>query len=138
MVASEDIPVQKVLVEYDDGQSLIYDYHLFSPIFNSIEWKTGEVKVAKIDRIYNLYPNTYTIERGLHSCKKIAFLPDFNNAWVSKLHEELDGYSLLWYKTKNEIVVDAIIPKGSHYYLNEYGEYVSDKLMMTGISKRIF
>ena len=132
MVASEDIPVQKVLRKHDDGQ-------LFSPVFNSIGWKRGEVKVARIDSIYHLYPNTYIIECGLHSCKKITFLSGVNKeAWVSTLHEELDCYSPLWYKAKNEIVVDAIIPKGSHYYLNEYGEYVSDKLMMTGISKENF
>ena len=32
-------------------------------------------------------------------------------------------------------VFDAVIPKGANYYVNEHGEYVSDKLIVKDITK---
>ena len=69
----------------------------------------------------------YHITYGLHSCHKIAAE---NGKWFSV--SEKGSRDMLWLESDVELVFDAVIPKGATYYLNGYGEYVSDMLMITG------
>ena len=133
-VADKDIKVKKILKKCDDGQ-------LVSPIYCDFPWKIGEVAHCELGEPYASYLNSfspfkyeekskcYDINCGLNSCVFIGW--NFNT-WIS-LYEGR-GHEM-FASNDDEAVCDAIIPAGSSYYLNEHGEYISDKLMITGVSK---
>lgn len=119
-VAEEDIPVKKILLN-DSGS-------LRSPIFSGTEWKLNVIEVIELDKVnYHYLSKTFTVEHGFHSCEDIHKNNRyFAHSWVNKC------LSYLFTIDSNEDVFNAIIPKGSKYYKNEEGDYVSDKLMIIG------
>ena len=130
MVAERDISVEKVLRMGDNGV-------LSSPIRTLNKWKLGEVMYTSItERNFkeeDFYQ--YIIRLGFHSCAKIINSPRYDvvDYWVS-LYGDAKEYEL-FYADDGEVVCEAIIPSGSRYYLNEYGEYVSDSLKIVRIKE---
>ena len=68
----------------------------------------------------------YRIPIGLHSLIDIPYINIKNsNIWyTAKTH-----HALMIYHTSHNIY-KCEIPRGSRYYINEYGEVVSDKLII--------
>ena len=111
LIADKDIPVKKIL-SVQDGK-------LCSPVQHA-EWKLNVVYKTALQSIPEHINNWY-LNYGFHSCSAIYTDPVF---WRNALgvmifkHEEYDS------------VYDAIIPKGSKYYVNESGDYISNQLMI--------
>ena len=114
--AEEDIKVKKVLLKTEDSL-------LHSPCETDFKWELGKVYENEIGIILQLF-SYYHINKGFHSCQNIY---NGNTYWCSCINNE---EHILFEIDKGEEIFDAIIPKGSEYYLNEYGEYVSNKLMI--------
>lgn len=88
----------------------------------------------------------YEIGEGIHSysagCQvKIDEEPIGTNAGrILKIYAQTDGSNQfpVWldsYLCIDVLRMDCVIPKGSTYYLNEWSEYVSDRIRVTGFSK---
>lgn len=124
--AEKDIPVKKVLDKYDDGQ-------LCSPYFVGFTWEIGKVYEVEMDEPMES-GSDYVIESGFHSAEEIEKINadengiGYYNVFLANNHtivlslEELDIY-------------DAVIPAESNFYVNEYGEFVSDRLKIIGKSE---
>lgn len=127
MVAENDIPVKKVLCTYNFSQGDV----LKSPIIGSFVWKVGEVFECKLgEPIQTEYDGNivHIIVDGFHSSSKISHFGFF---WINGGEKTLFSYG------NNDVLCNAIIPAGSEYYLNEYGDYVSNKMKIIKVGEPI-
>lgn len=111
-VAEEDIKVHKILKKDEDGY--------VSPIFQFCKWTPGIVYETTLGHGHIGAIGNFEICKGFHSCTEIH---EEGGVWCIKAKD-------LFAIDSGEEIVDAVIPKGSQYYLNEYGEYVSNKLKL--------
>lgn len=127
--AEKDIPVKKVL-----------STSMSSPYF-PVLWEKNKARElnfaisAYIGGKNALGEYVWVVEAGFHSCKKIFCVDDNNFAEYFTSQPEINrsNFRLMQTYSGNSgdfAVYDAIIPKGSNYYVNEYGEYVSNRLMI--------
>ena len=109
--AYNDIIVYKVLIE-DEGI-------LQSPYFQSFVWELNTIYESDLN-----YPElcitpfrfNYKIHEGFHSCDQGYTLSKY--------------YLVIMNTNPSAEIYECIIPKGSCYYKNSRGEYVSDKLII--------
>lgn len=119
--AKEDIRIFKVCLSSKSPEVLISAYREFEYILNKIYSAEEELMLTTYGK------DTYygEINKGFHSYSpnctiiKEAVISIWNN------EQFLDSYD------SNNIIVYGYIPKGAHYYINEGGEYVSDKICLT-------
>ena len=118
-IAEKDRKVYKVL-NVDAGGSIR------SPYYVSMEWKLGEVFSSNIKMGY---ANDFgvTINEGLHS---FSCAPDLERDFrgVIGVNKWVIGLSPKITHCDGDVVFECVIPKGSIYYENEYGDIVSNKL----------
>lgn len=129
-IAEKDIEVEKVLE--------VIGNTLGSPICPKV-WKKGEVEIEPVN-FNNIEPDSifkdYRINKGFHSAKKIDYYSnDFSEFFFSKYKESWcslspKGIRKIFTKGDADKIFKAIIPKGARYCVNEYLEYVSDKLII--------
>ena len=116
-IATEDMKVFKIF-EYKNGEIL-------SPIM-TMQWKRGKlaphVEIPYSSSLYRI------IDEGYHSCRDLKIVPNY----CKKVYV---GGSFIFfhrtpamYKQKRFIMLTCIIPKGTKYYENEYGEIVSETI----------
>lgn len=119
MVAENDIPVQKVLKNLCGS--------LLSPVYSCV-WKIGEVKECEIGKVGFDGWKEFYLGKGFHSCEHI-----YKKEWNFRNSSD----RLLFYTdfSSNECIYDAVIPAGSEYYVNKFGDYVSNRLKIVGRSK---
>lgn len=110
-IAEEDIPVKKILLCREGTNNYV------SPCYREFSWNVNKVHTTKLGEPIKPFL-TYDISQGFHSCENIRALGTF---WAI-------GWHVIFERDSYEVVLNAIIPKGSEYYKNEYGEYVSNKL----------
>ena len=108
-IAEKDIFVQKLLT---------YP-HMYSPFFFE-EWIPNQLKTAKIGEITQSTLGEYCINEGIHSAKSILRI---------NIRTYISGRTTL-NPTVDCKVYEAFIPKGSEYYVNDEGEYVSNQLII--------
>lgn len=128
-IAEEDIKVKKLLTR-----------HRVSPYNGHMHWEFNEVYETDLGRCYELYPmgTSWRVNEGFHSCKNIIKARQiltygyFNASEDGELYENI----LPGVAGNDYLIFDAIIPKGSMYYVNESDAFVSNKLMITGIAEQ--
>ena len=114
--AYNDIVVYKVLIERRG---------LRSPYVQFFTWKLNTIYESNLDypelyiNRFRSYPFKYEINEGFHSCARGYTLNEY--------------YLALTYTYPSAEIYECIIPKGSYYYKNSRGEYVSDKLIIKKI-----
>lgn len=121
-IAEEDIKVFKLCIFI---RSIISYYNGFTYELNKV-YKLGEDIVPSFST-FNL---EYEISEGFHSYANDCQISKRRWHYIvtSPTDKALDCYG------KDDLVlVRGYIPKGSHYYLNAYGEYVSDAICLTSI-----
>lgn len=135
--AGEDIPVYKVMwLPYEEGK--FYSY------YNEMEYEVRKVYSMEDFKPENaefiLFGYSMRIDEGFHSYNK-----DKTKIYDRLFCWEIQGSTECFpmysrdiiltpptdCKYKDIVAVKCIIPKGSTYYENEYGEIVSDKIMVT-------
>ena len=127
-IAKENIPIYKICRKEDDK---ILSY------FKRFEYKLGciydtnfEIAVdAKMSEIYKGF-HSYSLNKTYHD-KWYDIVRVFKNE--SFIERILESNSNRIAEYSYGIVVSGYIPKGSAYALNEYGEYVSDSIMLNKI-----
>lgn len=120
-IAGKDIPVIKILK--------FNNYTLFSFHYKFNYFKNRKYEINNLEINDYSFISYYTITKGFHSysndCKIIPLQSNFfkiiyNNKYV-------DAYPTPFVKAS------CIIPKGSEYYLNENGEYVSNSIKIISV-----
>ena len=127
-IAKENIPIYKICRNEDD-KILSYFKHFeyrLSWLYNT----NFEVAVGtKMSEIYKGF-HSYSLNKTYYE-KRYDIIRVFKNENLIELifnsnSNRLNNYSF-------GIVVSGYIPKGSAYALNEYGEYVSDSIILNKI-----
>lgn len=122
--AIEDIPVYKVV-----KKSLLSYYENYSYILN-------EVHVTELDSPshtkYYYGAEDWKIRSGFHSysmdCK--ADLANSQTSLFVRILRPHDNFAAIdCYEKDATCILECAIPKGSIYFLNEEGEYVSDHIL---------
>jgi hypothetical protein len=117
-IASEDIPVFKVVKKDHSAYYQPFYYYSLNMVYTTnLGTPLGYIWMCQ-----------YQINEGFHSystekCKVITLNGDSINTYISVLYNNirLDHYV-------NATVMKCVIPKGAQYYLNNRGEYVSNKI----------
>lgn len=127
--AQEDIHVIKILKEMDKGFVAYYHndfvYKLYEPISNK-----NFSSVIQYDSFFH----RFEVNEGFHSYHpNIQYILDgillkvyYDNCFLDRYIRE----GIL-------VIADGIIPKGSLFLLNKYGEYVSNKIEIVGIKENV-
>lgn len=124
--AKKDIPVKKVLEKYGDGQ-------LCSPYFVGFTWEIGKVYEAEMDEPMES-DGDYVIESGFHSAEEIEQIEADENG-IGYYNVFLANNHTIVLSLEKLDIYDAVIPAESNFYVNEYGEFVSDRLKIIGKSE---
>ena len=126
-VAEKDITVYKIFGKYGGK--------IHSCCYYGFLWGIGEVKTLdkplQVEERKTAHPPfnditnyNYVINEGYHS---FAIKPYCN--YVGWMNPKSVQFIFHW--SSDDMLCECIIPEGSIYYENEYGEIVSDKLMIT-------
>lgn len=132
--ATKDIRVKKAFIVMGNTIKSLY--------FNSFIWtqcvlrKTylGTIRRFKLACIDDHIPQHYvwSIEEGFHSAKYIKIVGYHRNHSLLRVDNGKRGFHVTYIRNDktNIEILNCIIPKGSKYYVNECGEYVSDQLIV--------
>lgn len=141
-IATKDIHVKKAFVKYPEIEPCSVIHSLFH---RSFIWRFGEKYVSRffnepkrlIDERYSMSKcYVWEVCWGFHSAKEIEIKwnqgEEIGYLFVGKPMDLKISYYIYNRRfLENSIVIhNCIIPKGSKYYVNEYGEYVSDQLIV--------
>lgn len=139
-IATECVPVVKVCELYYpfavlySGGAVFYKspYYFFVYSFSPAEKVNLVVNTHKGSKEFLSGKTYYTIEAGYH-----CYNPEINMLFKRE-SSGYEGYELLTitsngieigkYVGRSLVYVDMLIPKGSEYYENEYGEIVASSL----------
>ena len=130
LIADKDINVKKVVIKRSDDT--------ISSAYMFCEYKLGEVMEVN-EMICEYYSQYLCVYEGLHSYHEdtdiyltrgltLGLMPtlyvfsEINGRKLDYFYEDLKSGS-------RYMEMHCIIPKGSTYYVNEHGEYVSNKLL---------
>lgn len=127
-IAKENIPIYKICRKEDDKILSYYrrfEYRL-DCLYNTnfeVSLTTDDIIIYKGFHSYSLN-KTYLDKRydNIRVLKNESFIEFILNSNSNKLNDYPFG-----------IVVSGYIPKGSAYALNEYGEYVSNSIILNKI-----
>ena len=123
--AKKDIPIFKIMTK-----DLISRYYCFAYELNT-EYRSW---LDYPEKSYNTNSSKYFINRGFHSYNpKCTVRKSFRNKTIKICSKQIFNYTLLAAEPYGVVKVEGIIPKDANYYLNEFGEYVSDRIKLTKI-----
>ena len=123
--AKEDIRIFKVCLPSKSPEVLISAYQEFEYTLNKIYSAKEELKLT----VYGRDSYYGEVNKGFHSYSPNCTIKKETIVSIWNGHQFLDSYD------SYSIIVYGYIPKGAHYYLNEAGEYVSDKICLTNIEQ---
>ena len=120
LVAKRDIPIVKILAP-----------NMCAYFFRGFQYDLNKRYLTKLEKPkWNLLHDNYIINHGFHSySKKVKMAIDED--YIHVFYPSCGVYMTVYSSVAN--IVNGIIPKGSHYYLNDDGEYVSDSIIITKI-----
>ena len=127
-IAKENIPIYKICSKEDDK---ILSY------YKKFEYRLGwlyntNFEVSFDDKMSEIYKgfHSYSLNKTYYEKRYDNIRVFKNESFIERILEsdgnKLDAYSF-------GIVVSGYIPKGSTYALNEYGEYVSNSIILNKI-----
>lgn len=134
-VATEDIETFKVVKKYDECFVPLYFQCVFYSVGVPLSMSPNKLTLL-IDSLQLFWKPVGVINQGFHSYSKSCKIRLGNNIIVDDRAPIEIGSNKDWLLdriiyTDNLHYLDCIIPKGSHYYVNSDGEYVSDAILPT-------
>ena len=131
-IATENIPVYKIV----DKKKGFWFWSTFSSYYYGFTYKLHKRYSEKLGRIWDPCTGLYAIDEGIHSYHNTLTrisTSKYGDRWIRSFNGEiLDNYCTL---ARTIVKVQGYIPKGSKYYLNEDGEYVSEQIVLTKYNK---
>ena len=132
-IATENIPVYKIV----DKIGGFWFWSTFKSYYQNFIYKLHKIYSEKIGEICSDDEEFYSIDKGIHSYHntftKIS-VGKHGEIWIDESNGDVIGY-YFQSSCRNVVKVQGYIPKGSKYYLNEYGEYVSEQIVLTKYNK---
>ena len=137
-VADNDITVYKILMKKKQGINCDASARYLSP-FMFAPYSFYVVEHKKLIKPVPSYANstTYTISEGLHCYSENVFVKSYgeeNGLSVYSKAENVKGHrpveSYISSANRFPVVIKCIIPEGSTYYENMYGEIVTQRLII--------
>lgn len=143
--ASKDMLVKKAFIVCKEYYGLHYKKEIRSFFYNDFVWIQGRLYKSFLGDVkkHTAKPTSYhytrwILEKGFHSAKNIkvetslsAFEYKRYLVMSSDRKNHSTKYTIGFFHRNARIkILNCIIPKGSEYYLNECGEYVSDQLIV--------
>lgn len=130
-IAEEPIQVFKIMLPEAEGK--------IRSFFMSALFTVGEEYASYLQQpvLFNNDEPGGIIEVGIHSYKGIPFdfRKDSSRYDFIFLHTEEEKNICSYWKNDNIIKVNCTLPVGTHYYENEYGEVVSDRIIFDSIEE---
>ena len=127
-IAKENIPIYKICRKEDD--KILSYYKKFEYRLGLLYNTNFEVAVdTKMSEIYKGF-HSYSLNKTYYE-KRYDIIKVFKNESLIELIFNSNSNRLNDYSSG--VVVSGYIPKGSAYALNEYGEYVSDSIILNKI-----
>lgn len=120
-VAEEDIPVFKVVRKIP--LSSYYTNYLY--ILNEVH----TTEPIKINHSLIYHGEEWKIQKGFHSYSVECTTEISCGQNIQVYSSDDDAILLDYYKMSNTCKLECLIPKGSLYYVNEWGEYVSESIL---------
>ena len=150
-VADKNIPIFKVCSRTTKKDIVLPIYRQHDGNFTYFVYKLGIIykdhnalsDIRKVDEGffsigYHYDLGYYEINRAYHSYSletvNIKFCTDEGVLRIMHGETKLDTFWDRDEGTPYFVIVEGYIPKGSEYYLNENGEYVSDAICLTNIN----
>ena len=127
-IAKENIPIYKICRKEDD-KILSYFKHFeyrLGRLYNTNFEVAFDTKMSEIYKGFHSYSLNRTYYEKRYDVIKVYKNESFIELIFNSNSNRLNDYSF-------GIVVSGYIPKGSAYALNEYGEYVSDSIILNKI-----
>lgn len=127
-IAKRRIEVWKVYTNYfciDSSSFILHSPYMNMPISKRL---INSVLHSHLDCPIESNSKLYKIERGFHSFKK-------GNVFFTRIKELITtSNNYRFYIVKNSIKIPVVmkcwIPVGAEYYVSEYSEYVSNKIII--------
>lgn len=94
---------------------------VYSKIFH-FEYHFGKLYKTDLGNVIQ-HPYYYSIDEGFHSYKKLPIL------WRNMYITAKSGF----YNIYRHVIIECVIPIGSTYYENEFGELVSNQIKIMKI-----
>jgi hypothetical protein len=143
--AAKDIHVKKVFVKYPEDYPCCDLCSFFNRTFR---WNIGRIYKTRLDKpqripLPPLNPkwHIWRVRIGFHSAKEIIkkWNQDEEMGYLFIGKNKGSSYEISEKQfLENQVVIhECVIPKGSKYYVNEYGEYVSDQLIVLPIKENL-
>lgn len=130
--AQEDIVVYKVL-QLENGK-------LHSPNYNCFIWIEGETYGSPLD-IHLFRANaSYYLEglQGMHSYKQNLEYNAYHEAYIfRRFYSPKRSVPVQYNLNKSMYIAKCVIPKGTTYAINEYGEVISERLQFIKLGKLV-
>lgn len=130
LIAEKDIPIFKVCVEssrISDG-TVVYSY------FKHYDYDLNKVYKLDGQLSLNIRPSAIDIHQGYHSYLETECKFERHSVFNQWIVLDKDSRYVCTYEG-HSVRVSGYIPKGSEYYVNEYGECVSNSICLTKIFK---
>lgn len=127
LIADKDIHVKKVVRKRSDDT--------IHSAYQGCKYKLGEV--MEVDNMTFYWYGSYLyVYEGFHSYHEDTSIYLTSTSarldWILFVFSGISGWKLDYFGFTSEgcyMEMHCIIPKGSTYYVNEHGEYVSNKLL---------
>lgn len=133
MIASEDIPVFKILNKIP-GTNIT-----FRSIYQQSFYVLGKRYTSRVmmeDNANAHYGyNSYLCNVAIHSYSPKVIIKNHAGVLIELIggHERLDYFP--FYDVPKLVKIEGIIPKGSRYQVNINGEYISNHIILTCVGK---
>jgi len=137
LIAKDNIPVTKIVSIF--GKDNVFGY-----FYNDFNYKIGEVYNTSLDEPYLSFNGReveYILYCGFHSYStKLKIIKRDSQLIDVKINHKFMNSFVKTFKHPNRgvgniAIADCIIPKGCAYYLNSYGEYVSNSIKIINVYK---
>lgn len=129
--AEEPIPVFKILNKYMTSVYMFFPYRLHTKYLQNLEMP------RKMGNMYSIFEGIHSYDAEISSIKDH---PDDSNYFVVAIKNKewfyLDTFSKSLCDLENAYIqVMGIIPEGAEYYRNEWGEIVSNSIILMEIKQ---
>lgn len=123
-ISVEDIEICKILSPNWKGIYYLFEYEPYKVYETELEPVKTPLNHPKTDEIFRIDKGFHSYSTGIKAIDHDTHIDIYYDDIYSKEDRFITSY------VKPVIRVAGIIPKGSRYYLNEQGEYVSDQIKL--------
>jgi hypothetical protein len=134
-IAKDDIPCKKIVGKHETKRNVYVPF--FRSPYTDMTYHIGKTYMAKVGISYYIDLSTVfrrnedLITTGIHCYANDVKI--FDSKPLGYKTVKIGRFNTLYTYKNNPVVLCCIIPKGTVYYENEYGEIVTEKLRIVDV-----